>query len=257
MSDDKPTVEMPVVEQPSLIQPTALDMREVKPGIRSMGDAAVMVFDARNTDPFLYCIQVDLHPKSTPGGNIGGLVHLWQLPRINLDKPNEWVAYEIYECPKDGCDGILTDDLRKNLYWMCPKCGQLATADPDQVPVGGKYEELQVGKVGYRWYVFGANVWGDVLATYVQRVWRMRKTKDNTGYRAMVLVRRPRGSLQKLTNDFLESHKAVDETKLIKGTSTQYDTGPEYSLYGPDAIERDMQPGKSLAKCLEGFMRGG
>jgi hypothetical protein len=258
MSDsDSPTQEMPVIEQPSLIQPTSADALPVKEGVRSIGDAMMMVFDARNTDPFLYVIQVDLHPKSKPGGIIGGLVHLLQMPRVNLDKPNEWVAFEIYECPKDGCDGILTDDLRKNLYWMCPKCGQLATVDEEQVPVGGKYEDLQVRKVGHKWYAFGAQVWGDVLAEYVQRVWRMRKTSGEAGYRAMVLVRRPRSLLQNLTRDFVESHKAVDEAKLIKGTSTQFDTGPEYSLYGPDAIERDLKPGGSLAKRMQVFIRGG
>lgn len=259
---EAPTVETtapPVIQQLTYDPDSPL---EVPLGVRSMGDAAMMVFSARNVDPFLYCVGVHLHSQSVPNGIIKGMIRLQQMPRIDPNKPVDWVANEIYECPNDRveggqCPGILTDDLRQGLYWMCPKCGALSTNDPDKIPEGGMFEQYPVYRVWQKYYAFGASVWGDVLAEYVQRLWKMRKRKGEEGYRVMVLVRRPRKFLQELAKGFIETPTAKSEDALVAGRSTQSAMGVEYVLYGPDAIAKDLETGTSLATRMAVLMRGG
>jgi hypothetical protein len=242
----------------TIVQTTADKLVPVPEGVKSMGDVVQAVFNARIVDPFIYCVSVQLSHDSTPHGTMRGMVSILQLPKINPQRPDEWYAFEVYECPTPDCRGILTDEIRKGLYWMCPKCHGLATVDDDLIPKEGLHEGVVVRKVWRRYFAFGAEMWGDVLAEYVQRLWDLRKTSDQTtGYRAMVLLRRPRLSVQKLTNAYLDDQTTANEDKLLKARSTQSKAGLEYAVYGPDAIEKDLESGTSLAKRLEVFMRGG
>ena len=241
-----------------LIYPTKADVIPVKDGISSLGDAVQMVLSVpQTTDPFSYCVYVHLSSDSVPHGTIKGLLTLLQLPKVDESKPDSWVTYEIYECPKEGCGGILTDDLRMGLHWMCPVCKELASVDPELIPPSGQYENRPVRRVKQTYFAFGAETWGDVLAEYVNRLWKMRKTSDqNAGYRVMVLVRRPRHMLQKLTSEYVTSGSIEAERNLLRGRSGHAQEGVEYSMYSPDSIAKDLESGTSLAKRLEVFIRG-
>jgi len=238
----------------------ATDVGDVVAGsISTLGDAFSLAIDVSCApDPFIYCVYVHLSPDSHPQGLTKGVVTLLQLPRVSMDRPDQWMAMEIYECPRDGCDGILADDIRGGLYWMCPKCGDLATVDPDLVC---DLEKQNPGRVvrraPQRVFSFqGMTKWGDVLAEYVERLWNMRKTSDGHPYEVMLLVRRPRAFLQKLTRAFLESPSAKKEQAMWGHHIGEHSAAAEYSLYCPKRLMDDIEVGSSLARRLAVFLGG-